>query len=98
MALVYQPAPLTSGARAVTTLGGVRLYLMRRAGRGGGHFASTSASGGMAEVVAFPEGAAFRTASALKAAIEAADAGGKTVVMATGVGAMLADAPRPQAA
>ena len=50
--LVVTAAPLMSEARAYADLNGVRVYMLHKPGRGGGHYASVSASGGVNEVIA----------------------------------------------
>jgi len=87
--LKFEKAPITAYARHFTTLGGVRVYLMHKAGRGGGHYASISAIGGIMDVIAFPEGASFSSQAKLKNALTSAHERGETVVNTLGVGAML---------
>ena len=87
--MTFEKAPITSHARHFTVLGGVRVYLMHKTGRGGGHYASISAIGGMMDVIAFPEGASFSSQTKLKEALIASSERGETVVNTLGVGAML---------
>jgi hypothetical protein len=80
---------MTSEARHVTDLNGVRVYLLHRKGRGGGHFAAISDKPAMSDVVALPDGAVFGSQAKLRQALSLAAREGGQIVNVPGVGAVL---------